>query len=89
MRNKMHQTFCRNSKILHFFGIRSEIYPWVFFLVEIRKVGMLLFQTPLDIALGILSDVIIFCLFLSRFWFDTENDLYIIVFFINGSISEA
>ena len=28
MRNKMHQTFCRNFKILHFFGIKSEIYHY-------------------------------------------------------------
>ena len=26
MKNEMHQTFGRNSKILHFFGINSEIY---------------------------------------------------------------
>ena len=26
MRNKMHQIFCRNLQILHFLGIKSEIY---------------------------------------------------------------
>ena len=26
MRNKLHETFCRNSKISHFLGIKSKIY---------------------------------------------------------------
>ena len=30
MINKMHQKFCRNFKILHFFGIKSEIYHGIF-----------------------------------------------------------
>ena len=28
MKNKMHHKFCRNSKILHFLGINSEIYHY-------------------------------------------------------------
>ena len=39
----LHQTFCRNSKVLHFLGIKSEIYQLAVFLLRFysksRKLG--------------------------------------------------
>ena len=61
----MHQTFCWNFKILHFFGIKSEIYHCAFFTIIIIRCIVIRFVAHFSISMFSVSTFFYFSCYFS------------------------